>query len=77
MPFSQYSHFTSIRQVNKHFRSVDESNKWPINGRFNATERAIRRIRKFMKDWGKLTPSEYAFALDGEISRIVNDPANW
>ena len=75
--FSQYSHFTSIRQVNKHFRSVDESNKWPINGRFNATERAIRNVRKHMKEGGQLSPVEYALALRTEISYIVNDPANW
>ena len=36
----------TIRSVNSKFRKADESHLWPVCGRFNATERAIRRIRK-------------------------------
>ena len=32
----------SIREINRHFRNEDESDKWPICGKFNVTERAIR-----------------------------------
>jgi thiamine kinase-like enzyme len=36
----------NIAHINKHFRYQDESHKWPIQGMFNATERAIRRLRR-------------------------------
>lgn len=58
----------SIRQINSAFRSQDESHKFPINGRFNATERAIRRLRKFGYNGGL----EYVLAMENEISNIVN-----
>lgn len=57
------------RQINKHFRNIDDSDKWPIRGKFNATERAIRRIRKLFPEIQGL---EYALTLESEISRIVN-----
>ena len=46
--FSNYQEINdmSARQINKLFRANDESDKWPICGRFNVTERAINRIRK-------------------------------
>lgn len=63
----------SIRKINSYFRKRDDSNKWPICGAFNATERAIRRIRKLrligMEVKGGL---EYYLMLEEEISRIVN-----
>lgn len=69
-----YSDFKSVREVNKHFRKLegDESKKWPILGRFNATERAIRRLRKLRREI-PMTVFEYALALECEITRIVND----
>jgi uncharacterized protein (DUF1015 family) len=63
----------SIRHINKLFRSIDESHKWPVSGRFNATERAIRRMRKLRREYGPgYTVEEYAYALRDEIARIVN-----
>ena len=65
------------RQINAYFRSIDDSRLWPICGRFNATERAIRRVRKFQAASG--IPSEgqeYILALEAEISRIVNNQYN-
>ena len=59
----------STRVINAYFRANDESHKWPICNRFNATERAIRRLRKaglFSGGYG------YFNALDQEISTIVN-----
>lgn len=59
----------NIRAINKLYRQQDDSSLWPINGRFNATERAIRRVRRLgMALYGL----EYCYALEGEISRIVN-----
>lgn len=63
----------SILQINKLFRQSDESEKWPICGRYNATERAMRRLRKIRREYGfTMTNLEYALALDAEISKIVN-----
>lgn len=64
---------TNIRSINKLFREQDTSNLWPINGRFNATERAIRKARKY--DY-KMYGLEYAYLLDSLISDIVNNPKN-
>lgn len=60
----------TIRQINKEFRAKDDSHLWPILGKFNATERAIRQARKFDTD-------EYEELLDELISKIVNDERNW
>jgi hypothetical protein len=63
----------NIRAINKEFRMQDTSNLWPIRGRFNVTERAIRQARKQdCKGYGL----EYANLLDKLISDIVNDPKN-
>lgn len=58
----------SIRAINRHFRNNDESEKWPICGKFNVTERAIRKVRKQGLNGGL----EYYLALESEIARIVN-----
>ena len=59
--------------INAAFRAADESHLWPIHGRFDATEHAIRRVRRFMREGGyDLTGLEYALALDAELSQIVN-----
>lgn len=60
----------TVRTINAYFRANDESHKWPICNKFDATERAIRRLRKTgIYAHGGL---EYFLALDAEISRIVN-----
>jgi len=65
----------SIRQINAYFRKNDDSKKWPVCGRFNATERAIRRLRKSRREGLEINPGlEYYLALEQEIIRIVNDP---
>jgi len=64
---------SNIRAINKIYRAQDESHLWPIRGRFSATERAIRKARKF-KILGGL---EYCYTLENIIGNIVNDPKNW
>ncbi|MBR3398586.1 MAG: hypothetical protein IKH08_02275 [Prevotella sp.] len=60
----------SVRQINAYFRKNDESHLWPICGRFNATERAIRRVRRMgLAGYGGL---EYYLTVEREISEIVN-----
>jgi len=63
----------TIRQINAAFRVVDESHKWPVLGRFNVTERAIRRLRQQRHSGLCINPGcEYCLALESEISKIVN-----
>ena len=59
----------SISAINAVFRNHDQSGLYPIRGKFNATERAIRRLRRNRLG---LQGMEYAAALDCEISNIVN-----
>lgn len=59
----------STRAINAHFRANDCSHLWPICNKFDATERAIRRLRKLQLFNGGL---EYFYALEAEITRIVN-----
>jgi hypothetical protein len=62
-----------IRAINALFRAQDESSLWPINGRFNATERGIRNTQKLMLATGETDILVYALALEEEITRIVNN----
>lgn len=64
----------SIRDVNRIFRERDESRLWPVCGRFNATERAINRLRRFRREGMEINPGlEYWLALERELSEIVNN----
>lgn len=66
----------SFRQINAYFRKHDDSHLWPICGRFNATERAIRRIRRYCRDGMEVCSGlEYYLTLEREISEIVNNAA--
>lgn len=68
-----------LRTVNRKFRQSDASDLWPICGRFNVTERAIKRTQKFQRESGIAWDSadHYTEFLDQSISEIVNNPANW
>jgi hypothetical protein len=68
----------SIREINRYFRNEDESDKWPICGKFNVTERAIRRVREYRRQGMEINEGlEYYLALESEISDIVNNEKNW
>ena len=63
----------SKRAINKYHRSIDDSKLWPICGKFNATERAIRQARRFQAQTGTLIEGlEYWLAVESELSNIVN-----
>ena len=62
----------NIRAINKIYRSQDDSDLWPVNGKFNVTERAIRRVQVFTRASGAIHGLEYCYALENEISNIVN-----
>jgi len=60
----------------REFRAQDESRLWPISGRFNVTERAIRHLYKWERETGGyLAGLELTLWLDDEIGRIVNNAA--
>ena len=65
----------NVREINRRAREKDESHLFPVNNRFNATERAIRRLRKLRRVSKTMEGGlEYVFALEKEIEHIVNDP---
>jgi hypothetical protein len=64
------------RVINKLFRKQDDSSLWPIRGKFDVTERAIRHALKFESQSGAMSPLEYAMFLESDTSTIVNDPKN-
>lgn len=62
---------SNIIMINKLYRKQDESHKWPVNGHFNLTERAINRACEFRKTipcYGL----EYCYLLETIMSDIVN-----
>jgi len=63
----------SIREINAYFRKHDESHLWPVCGKFNVTERAIRKVRRMRQQGLCLNPGlEYYYTLESVVSRIVN-----
>lgn len=70
----RYTGCANRAAINRAFRAADESHLWPVNNRFDATERAIRNVQRFMRESGEdLTGLAYALLLDGELSRVVNE----
>jgi hypothetical protein len=60
-------------QIFNHYRDMDESGLFPVNGSFNATDRAINRLYRFEALSGYyLEGLELCLYLDSEISQIVN-----
>ena len=62
----------NITFINKLFLIFDESHKYPINGKFNATQRAIYRVARIATIVGSCYGIEHATALNSEITDIVN-----
>jgi hypothetical protein len=68
-----YNGRRNTAEINRLFRAQDDSHLFPVNNRFDATERAIQRVRKRNRLCGYHSMGlEYAYALDSELSRIVN-----
>ena len=68
----QIAHVTrnceGIKNINAIYRAQDESHLFPINNKFNATERAIRQVRKHDHNGGL----EYCYLIENMLSTIVN-----
>lgn len=61
----------TLVKVHRAMRTLDQSDLWPIRDRFNATNRAIRRVRELRHEYD-LAVVEYAESIHHEIGRIVN-----
>jgi hypothetical protein len=61
----------TIRQINRWFRLRDESHLWPVKGRFNATDRAIKRLQSYECFAYRGEGAVYAANLHEEIVRIL------
>ena len=71
------------REIRKKFRAQDESHLWPVCGRFNVTERAIRKVREQERANGSLSEEEYdehiwlslknASFLTGKIAEALSE----
>lgn len=70
--FEHLDGIASIREINRIYRAMDESHLWPICGRYNATERAIRRVRALRRDCPIDDGLEYCYALESALHEIVN-----
>ena len=73
--------FKSIKAERKwikdKFHAIDDSRLWPIRNKFNATHRAICRVARIEKANGEMNGIELIYAIDNEISNIVNDSSNF
>ena len=66
------------RAILELYHKQDDSHLWPIQGKFNITTRAAKRVGRFINEAGyDLAGLEYCLALEDEMSRIVNDEKNW
>ena len=62
----------NIRAINRLYREQDRSRLWPIDGKLDATERAIRQARVYRREVGPVHGLEYCYLLE-----IVNNEENW
>jgi hypothetical protein len=68
-----YTGAAARRRINKVYREHDESHLWPVNGRFNATERAIRAVRRAEREGLVIEGDlDYAMTIEQYLSKIVN-----
>ena len=58
----------------KHYRQIDDSSLWPIRGRYNVTDRAIRRLYRYEKESGEyLLGLELCYFIEDAESYYVNN----
>lgn len=64
----------SVKQINALFRENDESDKFPVYGQFNATERAIRRLRRKRREGLEVHAGlEYYLAIKNELFKVIEE----
>lgn len=66
---------THKRVIHKFLRKLDDSNLYPIYGRFNATNRAINRYNRECRKYNmELCDSVYSYVIT--IQTIISDIVN-
>ena len=68
----QFSELGLRRLVNAVLRACDQSELYPINGKFDATERAIRKTNRIEKANGTYSTQEYVLSVVGYVIHYVN-----
>lgn len=65
----------SREAINRAFLLQDDSRLWPINGRFNATKRAIRNVMRIYNQTNdyELDGIDYSMAIEYHLSVVVNN----
>ena len=63
---------SNITIINRLYRQQDESHCYPVLGRFNVTERAIRKAREFQRHSDAVYGLEYCLLLESIMSDIIN-----
>ena len=62
------------KDVDKLFIAQDDSNLWPVCGKFNVTKRAINRVKRLEHEGLELDDLlSYALTLENIMSEIVNN----
>jgi hypothetical protein len=61
----------NVVAVNRAMRALDDSGSSPIQHRFNGTDRAISRVRRYLDALDGL--DSYVRSVDFELGRIVNE----
>ena len=62
----------SASAINRVFRAQDESHLYPFCGRFNATERAIRKVRRQFAEAGlRCEGLDYANAIEATLTHLT------
>ena len=70
----------SKRVINRLLRLMDDSSLFPINGKFNATNKAINKYNYLCQQAGMEVADcvySYVETINQLISDIVNDSDNW
>lgn len=68
----------AFKAVEGSLLAADESHLWPIRNKFNATKRAIGRVKRLMRAGLVVdSPDEYETIIESEISEIANNSRNW
>ncbi len=74
---AETDHITSpeeqVEAMKSLFLAQDQSSLYPINGRFNATERAFDNVSALEECNGAIFGLEFAYSVEQALSDIVNN----
>lgn len=65
----------NIAAINKAYRLQDQSHLWPINNKFNLTNRAIRKAAQICRQTAPSYGLEYCYLIESFINEYINKAA--